>query len=61
MYLENALVAKEEDLPRLGIKVGILGLPRTDFDLLLIPQASEDDQIIIDDAPVEKVEVRIHV
>ncbi|XP_003426916.2 protein phosphatase 1 regulatory subunit 36-like [Nasonia vitripennis] len=56
-YLQNALLAREEDLPRLGIKVGILGFPRTDFDILLIPQTSEDDlQAMLDDAPVEDVE-----
>ncbi|KAJ8670134.1 hypothetical protein QAD02_001393 [Eretmocerus hayati] len=43
-YLENALLANEEDLPKLGIKLGILGLPRADFDILLIPQSSEDEQ-----------------
>ncbi|XP_058809149.1 protein phosphatase 1 regulatory subunit 36-like [Phymastichus coffea] len=56
IYLENAFLAKEEDLPRLGIKVGILGLPRTDFDVILIPRASEDDQVIVDDADTEKIE-----
>lgn len=57
IYLENAFLAKEENLSRLGIKVGILGLPRTDFDVLLIPNAGEEDQAITEDAVKEKEDV----
>jgi hypothetical protein len=44
-------------LPRLGIKVGILGLRRLDFDLILTPMTSEHDQAVIEDVPVEEDEV----
>ncbi|XP_023245533.1 uncharacterized protein LOC106647269 [Copidosoma floridanum] len=50
VYLENALLAREQDLPRLGIKLGILGMPRSDFDVMLIPQASEEDHVVVDEA-----------
>ncbi|KAL7301288.1 hypothetical protein TKK_0006027 [Trichogramma kaykai] len=44
VYLENAILANEAELAALDIKVGILGMPRADFDLLLIPVAGDDDQ-----------------
>lgn len=42
-YLDNAISAKEKDLRALGVKVGILGELRTDFDILLVRSGSEDD------------------
>lgn len=33
----------------MGIKLGILGLPRADYDLLLLPQAAEEDQALGDE------------
>lgn len=37
VYLRNALLADEETLPGLGIKAGILGHNRSDYDIMLMP------------------------
>lgn len=37
IYIQNALLAKEEILPELGIKIGILGQLRSDYDVMLTP------------------------
>ncbi|KAG7202655.1 hypothetical protein KM043_009830 [Ampulex compressa] len=42
IYLQNALLAEEEKLPKLGIKVGILGQNRTNYDVMLM--LSEEDK-----------------
>ncbi|XP_036146145.1 uncharacterized protein LOC105840661 [Monomorium pharaonis] len=41
-YLRNALLVDEELLSQLGIKVGILGHNRSDYDLMLMPYESEE-------------------
>ncbi|XP_011496190.1 PREDICTED: uncharacterized protein LOC105360880 [Ceratosolen solmsi marchali] len=56
IYFENALLANEENLSRLGVKIGILGLPRMDFDLMLIPLINEDKQVAIEETPIEEDE-----
>uniref|UniRef100_A0A0C9QVB3 PPP1R36_1 protein n=1 Tax=Fopius arisanus TaxID=64838 RepID=A0A0C9QVB3_9HYME len=43
-YLENALLADEEDFLDLGIKMGILGHSREDYDIMLVPL--EDEKIV---------------
>lgn len=37
VYLKNALLIEEEMLSQLGIKVGILGHNRSDYDIMLMP------------------------
>ncbi|XP_076667023.1 uncharacterized protein LOC143368324 isoform X3 [Andrena cerasifolii] len=50
VFLQNALLAREDELQRLGIKIGILGQNKADFDLLLMPQEEEQtDEIQISD------------
>ncbi|XP_043273296.1 uncharacterized protein [Venturia canescens] len=51
IYLENALLAPEEKLAELGIKVGILGRSRDDFDIMLVSSDSEES---IEEAEDEK-------
>lgn len=41
-YLHNALLIEEEMLPKLGIKIGILGQERSNYDLMLISLDSEN-------------------
>lgn len=41
-YLRNALLADEEMLSKLGIKVGILGHSRSDYDIMLMPYKAEE-------------------
>ncbi|KAI4477905.1 hypothetical protein M0804_012385 [Polistes exclamans] len=41
-YLHNALLIDEEMLPKLGIKVGILGQERSNYDLMLMLIESEN-------------------
>ncbi|XP_033217112.1 protein phosphatase 1 regulatory subunit 36-like isoform X2 [Belonocnema kinseyi] len=36
-YLQNALLLHEEKLTEFGIEVGILGMPRSNFDIFLLP------------------------
>lgn len=48
-YLRNALLTDEEMLSQLGIKVGILGHNRSDYDIMLMPLEPEE--------PVEPVEI----
>ncbi|XP_034938439.1 protein phosphatase 1 regulatory subunit 36-like [Chelonus insularis] len=47
-YLKNALLADEDELEQLGIKVGILGEPRINYDITLvhitIKKASEEEE-----------------
>lgn len=40
-YLKNALLIEEELLSRLGIKIGILGRNRSDYDIMLMPIEEE--------------------
>lgn len=50
VFLQNALLAREDKLQRLGIKIGILGQNKADFDLMLMPQEEEQtDEIQISD------------
>lgn len=37
IYLKNSMLAKEELLQDLGINVGILGHPRSNYDVILQP------------------------
>ncbi|KAK0083829.1 hypothetical protein PV325_008149 [Microctonus aethiopoides] len=43
-YLKNALLIEEEKLPELGIKLGILGHPRVNYDITLV--SMEDHKIL---------------
>ncbi|KAK0182110.1 hypothetical protein PV327_000279 [Microctonus hyperodae] len=43
-YLKNALLIEEEKLSELGITVGILGHPRANYDITLVP--IEDNKIL---------------
>lgn len=56
MYLNNALFAEEELLPQLGIKVGILGQNRSNYDIMLneLQQPVDLAEIILDKETVEK-------
>ena len=44
LYLKYALVAKEDKLHELGIKVGILGENRTNYDILLMPLEEKNEE-----------------
>ncbi|XP_015591213.1 uncharacterized protein LOC107265857 [Cephus cinctus] len=57
IYLHNALLAKEESLTELGIKVGILGHPRSDYDIMLTP-LEEEQPITAGNAEKDKWEKR---
>ena len=37
IYLQNALFLDEEKLPEYDIRIGILGMPRSNFDIFLLP------------------------
>ncbi|XP_031833601.1 uncharacterized protein LOC116427418 isoform X2 [Nomia melanderi] len=41
LYLQNALLSKEDELHELGINIGILGDNRDNYDLMLIPLEEE--------------------
>lgn len=41
-YLHNALLIEEEMLPKLGIKIGILGQERSNYDVMLMSLDSEN-------------------
>ncbi|XP_046607644.1 uncharacterized protein LOC124298952 [Neodiprion virginianus] len=43
-YLEKALLADETELQNLGIKVGILGQSRSDYDMMLIRTNVDEDK-----------------
>lgn len=50
--MKYALVAKEDKLHELGIKVGILGENRANYDILLMPleeKSEEQDRIQLSD------------
>lgn len=42
--MKYALVAKEDKLHKLGIKVGILGENRTNYDILLMPLEEKNEE-----------------
>lgn len=42
-YLEKALLADESKLREFGIKVGILGQPRIDYDVMLMRLTKDED------------------
>ncbi|XP_071868506.1 uncharacterized protein isoform X2 [Bombus fervidus] len=44
LYLKYALVAEEDKLHKLGIKVGILGENRTNYDILLMPLEEKNEE-----------------
>jgi hypothetical protein len=59
IYLENALLIREDLLPQLGIKVGILGHNRSDYDVVLSPyEAEETEELEVAVSPFEIVETR---
>ena len=41
-YLENALLGPEETFHENGIRIGILGQPRSEYDIMFMPADSED-------------------
>lgn len=41
-YLKSALLTEEEKLPQLGIRVGILGHNRSNYDIMLMPSETEE-------------------
>ncbi|XP_032680469.1 uncharacterized protein LOC116848451 isoform X2 [Odontomachus brunneus] len=43
IYLRNALLIDEEMLPGLGVRVGILGHNRSDYDIMLMPCEDQAD------------------
>lgn len=45
-YLKNALLIEEEMLPQLGIRVGILGHNRSDYDIMLMPNEVEEEPTV---------------
>jgi len=61
VYLEDALLIQEDMLPQLGIKVGILGHNRSDYDIVLSPYETEETEVTeeaITVSPFEIVETR---
>jgi len=61
VYLEDALLIQEDMLPQLGIKVGILGHNRSDYDIVLSPYETEETEEMeeaITISPFEIVETR---
>lgn len=44
-YLKNALLIEEEMLSQLGIRVGILGHNRSDYDIMLMPNEVEEPTV----------------
>ncbi|EFN84759.1 uncharacterized protein LOC105182942 isoform X2 [Harpegnathos saltator] len=57
IYLRNAILAEEETLSELGIKVGILGHNRSDYDTMLMPY---EEQIPAEVDSLDKRAVRTH-
>ncbi|XP_029174146.1 uncharacterized protein LOC114942853 [Nylanderia fulva] len=46
VYLKNALLIEEEMLSQLGIRVGILGYNRSDYDIMLMPNEVEEEPTV---------------
>lgn len=55
IYLRNALLVDEEMLPGLGIRVGVLGHNRSDYDIMLMPC---EDQAPADSTEVDRPDKR---
>ncbi|XP_035723900.1 uncharacterized protein LOC118442433 [Vespa mandarinia] len=53
-YLHNALLIEEEMLPKLGIKIGILGQERSNYDLMLMLLDSENSNHVENTSKTEK-------
>ncbi|XP_047369187.1 uncharacterized protein LOC124956875 isoform X2 [Vespa velutina] len=53
-YLHNALLIEEEMLPKLGIKIGILGQERSNYDLMLMLLDSENSSHVENISKAEK-------
>ncbi|XP_067205540.1 protein phosphatase 1 regulatory subunit 36-like isoform X2 [Linepithema humile] len=45
-YLKNALLIEEDKLSQLGIRVGILGHNRSNYDIMLKPSETEESELI---------------
>lgn len=58
VYLKNALHVEEERLSKLGIKAGILGHNRSDYDIMLIPVEPEESKEVTVDKKVEETLLR---
>lgn len=61
IYLKDALLLDEEILPQIGIRVGILGHNRSDYDIMLMPIEQEQkptDSIEISPPDKKPVEMR---
>ncbi|XP_020285660.1 protein phosphatase 1 regulatory subunit 36-like isoform X2 [Pseudomyrmex gracilis] len=54
VYLKNALHIEEERLSKLGIKAGILGHNRSDYDIMLMPVEPEEPKEVTVDKKVEE-------
>ncbi|XP_011348024.1 uncharacterized protein LOC105285481 isoform X3 [Ooceraea biroi] len=53
IYLKNALLIKEEMLSQLGIRVGILGHNRSDYDIMLAPNETEEPAESMEISPLD--------
>jgi len=59
VYLEHALLIQEDMLPQLGIKVGILGHNRSNYDIVLSSHEMEEPKKeLVTVSPFEIVETR---
>lgn len=45
-YLKNALLIEEDKLSQLGIRVGILGHNRSNYDIMLMPSETKEPESI---------------
>lgn len=52
-YLNDVLLLDEELLPELGIRVGILGHSRSDYDIMLAPAETEETAELKDISPLD--------
>lgn len=55
-YLKNALLIEEEMLSRLGIKIGILGHNRSDYDIMLMPT---EEELTIESKEINELDKKI--
>lgn len=55
-YLKNALLIEEEMLSRLGIKIGILGHNRSDYDIMLM---SIEEEPTIESKEIDALDKKI--
>jgi len=68
VHLKNALLVEEDKLPQLGIRVGILGHDRSNYDIMLMSsETKEPESVEINkkamelqkSIPSDKISVRI--